>query len=77
MNVNNTPITCSSMLKMSFEQIIGVVRGLFMYWDPKLLTIPTYVCMGIREKYLEERKELLDNVLGNLIVVVTNSSFYH
>lgn len=34
------------MLKLAVKEIRGMVRGFFMNWGPKELTIPSKFCMG-------------------------------
>lgn len=44
-------------MKRAVEKVAGVVRGIFMYWEPIAFSITTYVCTGTEANYLEERKD--------------------
>lgn len=50
------------MLKLSVEKLKVVVRVFFMYWEPKKLTIPMYVCMGTGDNSMTGRKEKLQKL---------------
>lgn len=62
-------------MKLAVEKCTGVVIVLVMYWEPVVLSIPTYVSMGTGEIFMEKCKNSIQNFSLNATIVVTNPIF--